>query len=432
VRELDDAGALPDPDHLVARLDLHHRWAMKSAEPVHLELYHRVSRVLRVGRRPVDKSWHRRLGREEGLAARLQAKADTGVGFAAASGGGQLAIRRVIDRASRGRSASAANDAEWSPRDGGTVYDHDPAEEHPDAAALEDWVERAWNALVASKTVRATTEWAPLWVEVAETVETWATDRGLRASRSRVRVWALVEPPSSPGRPAGRPAVIARRGWREFPESGWAELLGDRLKGTGPTEPAIAGSTKLLFNPESSAKLVTSVVRTVHIDESMLGARVGPGWKLVDDPNDLDALFGGSFDDAGFRTRRRTLADGQHLVGLLEGQGNYRRPSFRDLPVPFPTQIVVEADRQPPPDDGMLVSDVQIHPMGPADWIIEIRGAPLRDGRPVAPLRHGYVRIDPAALLERCLATVGTARSSHRGVRTPALLFDDLLVRPLG
>jgi hypothetical protein len=402
---------------------------MKSAEPAHLELYHRFSRLLRVGRRAIDDSWHRRFGREEGLAARLQARAGGGVGFAAASGGGDRSIHKVIDRASRARPARVANDAQWSPISGGTVSDLDPPEEYPDAAALEDWLERAWNALVASKAVRASTESVPLWVEVAQTVETWATDRGLRASRSRTRVWALVRPPSSPGQPAGRPGVIARRGWREFPESGWAELLGDRLVGTGPIEPAMAGSTKLLFNPESSARLVSSLVRGVHTDESLLGAPVGPGWRLVDDPNDLDALFGGSFDDAGFRTRRRTLADGRNLVGLVEGQGNYRRPSFRDPPVPCPTQIVVEADRTSPPDGGMLVSDVEIHPMGPADWIIEIRGAPLRDGRPVAPLRHGFVRIEPAVLLERCLAAVGTSRSSHRGVRTPALLFDDLPIR---
>jgi hypothetical protein len=355
---------------------------MKSAEPAHLELYHRFSRLLRVGRRAIDDSWHRRFGREEGLAARLQARAGGGVGFAAASGGGDRSIHKVIDRASRARPARVANDAQWSPISGGTVSDLDPPEEYPDAAALEDWLERAWNALVASKAVRASTESVPLWVEVAQTVE-----------------------------------------------SGWAELLGDRLVGTGPIEPAMAGSTKLLFNPESSARLVSSLVRAVHTDESLLGSPVGPGWRLVDDPNDLDALFGGSFDDAGFRTRRRTLADGRNLVGLVEGQGNYRRPSFRDPPVPCPTQIVVEADRTSPPDGGMLVSDVEIHPMGPADWIIEIRGAPLRDGRPVAPLRHGFVRIEPAVLLERCLAAVGTSRSSHRGVRTPALLFDDLPIR---
>jgi len=358
----------------------------------------------------------------------MQRRGERGVCFAAASGGGQLAMRRVIDRASGALPERTPEDAEWMPRAGGSVYDHDPAEEFPDLPALEDWLERAWTALVASRAVSGSIDGATLWVEVAETVETWVTDRSLKASRSRVRAWALIQPSPQRGKALPRPAFVAKRRWQGLPESGWGEILGDRIASTAPAEPAPARPTKLLFNPETSAKLVTALVRTVHSRERGLGSRVGPGWKLVDDPNDPDALFGCSFDDAVFRTRRRTLADGRQLVGLLEGQGNYRRPSFRDPPAPHPTHIVVEADRAEPPAGGMLVSESQIHPLG-ADWIIEVRGALLHEGRPVAPLRHGYLRIRPEDLVERCLAAVGGPRSSHRGVRTAALLFDDL---PLG
>jgi hypothetical protein len=176
--------------------------------------------------------------------------------------------------------------------------------------------------------------------------------------------------------------------------------------------------------------LVLALVKALHIHEPERGFPVGPAWRVVDDPGHTMALFGGSFDDAGFATGRTPLADGQRAVGRIAGKGHFRRPSFRDRPIPMPSHLTVLAEGNgPPPTRGVLVTALTLHPLQPDHWMLEIDGAHLEDGRPGPVLRSAIVAVSPMELVRRCAAAVGPARLSHLGVETPALVFDNLTLR---
>jgi hypothetical protein len=150
---------------------------------------------------------------------------------------------------------------------------------------------------------------------------------------------------------------------------------------------------------------------------------------VADEPLAPDALFGGSFDDAGFPTRRRVLADGARGIGTVDGPGCLRRPSYRDPPRAQPFHPVLEDGPEDPGGDGLLVSELAVHPLPDGRWILECDGI-LRRGAEWGPaVRGGLISTNPALLARCCVARVGPARSSHRGVRTPALLFEGLQVR---
>ena len=139
--------------------------------------------------------------------------------------------------------------------------------------------------------------------------------------------------------------------------------------------------------------------------------------------------FGGEFDDAGFPTRRRILADGTQCTDSADGAGSLRRPSFRDPQRALPFQTVLEAGPEDPGQYGLLVSELAVHPLPDGRWILECDGI-LRRGAEWGPVvRGGLISTTPAALVRSCVARVGPARNSHRGVRTPALLFEGLEVR---
>ena len=183
------------------------------------------------------------------------------------------------------------------------------------------------------------------------------------------------------------------------------------------------------FSAEAAALLVAGLTRALHAGPGSAGMSVGPGWQVVDDPLAPDALFGGSFDDAGFATRRRTLADGARGTDELSGPGSLRRPSFRDPPRAMPFHLVLAAGQEDPGDDGLLVSELAVHPLPDGGWILECDGI-LRRGAEWGPaVRGGLISTTPAALARACVARIGPARDSHRGVRTPALRFEGLIVR---
>jgi hypothetical protein len=144
---------------------------------------------------------------------------------------------------------------------------------------------------------------------------------------------------------------------------------------------------------------------------------------VSDDPERRGALFGGSFDDAGFLTERRPLA-GFPESRRADGPGWFRRPSYREEPRASPSCLFVEPPAAEPPRDGVLVTTLRVHPLG-REWAIAIEGCLLDEGVPVATLRPGIVRADPADLVRGCAGGVGPVRESYRGVATPALRFDD-------
>jgi hypothetical protein len=138
---------------------------------------------------------------------------------------------------------------------------------------------------------------------------------------------------------------------------------------------------------------------------------------------------GGAFDDAGFPTRRRILADGSREVGALEGEGQFWRSSYRDPPCPGTTTLLVETAGATPVDQGILVRDLRLHPVSDDRWILEVDGSLLRRGEPSGAVLGLVLEVDPADLVLRCAAAVGPARRTARGVVTPTLVFEGLGLR---
>ncbi len=379
-----------------------------TARPGELELYHRFASSLRVMRR-AGKAVGQVHGSEEGIAARLRVSGGNRAAFAACTGCDAERVRRMIREAITDEPGQDHHPGTWSTGDG-SKHDEDPVD-LPDVRRLESWIEESWDGR-GSRPLEA-------WVEVASIAETWVADGGSSATRKRCRGWSVV-------RSVGKPIVIAHRNWTQMDPTGWRGIAEDRwLAGRRQAE-LPAGRVSLLFNPETSAALVRALVGA--LGGSATGP-VGPAWDLRDDPLDPNALFGGIFDDAGFTTTTRQLADGRRWIGRLEGPGHFRRASFRDPPTTRSIYLTVRARNDPPPRSGVLVSSLEIHAVDPDRWVLELGGALLEDGRPVAPLPTAFVSGSPMEWVERCVASIGPPRESYLGVRTPALVFDGLRVQ---
>jgi hypothetical protein len=65
--------------------------------------------------------------------------------------------------------------------------------------------------------------------------------------------------------------------------------------------------------------------------------------------------------------------------------------------------------------DVLRVEAISLHPLPTGEWVLDLGGA--------------FVTTTPEELSRGCMAGVGPVRSSHRGVETPALLFEGLEVR---
>ena len=422
---------LRDAKPLVDRLELLHRTLRSSAGRRTFELYHRSAVSLRLGLQEGKKTLARRVGVDEGLALRTLSDDGREISFAASSGSGKESLQWALEqsRDSRGRIAL---ENPWA-RDGNRrTSDREPDLRLPAADELSNWLARARDELAGTANRRgATPEPLEAWIEVAATAESWVADGGLRALRTRARGWGMLRmrDPWGAGSPF-RPVLIARRRWEELPTTAWSAVLEDRWVSPRPKLPPPTRPLPVLFNPECAAILVLALVKALHIHEPDGELPVGPAWRVVDEPGHSAALFGGSFDDAGFATDRTLLADGQRAVGKTAGAGHLRRPSFRDRPISMPSHLTVltEGNGSPPPR-GVLVTALTVHPLEPDHWMLEIDGAHLEGGRPGPVLRSAIVTVSPRELVRRCVAAVGPARLSHLGVETPALVFDNLTLR---
>jgi hypothetical protein len=228
---------------------------------------------------------------------------------------------------------------------------------------------------------------------------------------------------------SSRPIFVASRAWRNLDPAAWSHLAATRRLPDSAHAGEVRHPIPVLFTPEASATVVSALARSLHITGGHAGAPVGPAWQVTDDPRAADSLFGGRFDDAGFETRRRTLADGIRIAEPLAGPGSFRRPSFRDPPRPLPSHLVLQPGGELTWDRGLVVSELAIHPFPAGDWVLECDGTLAGKEFERLRVRGGLVRITPSALVQRCAARIGEARPSHRGIVTPALLFDDLPVR---
>jgi hypothetical protein len=292
---------------------------------------------------------------------------------------------------------------------------------------LTEWLHRARETLTADGSAR--TDPFELCVEVAATVESWVADRGPMASRSRERAWALMrarEP--GPGDRASKPVLVAARRWGRLAPGAWREVLEDRLLPDRKGQPPPGRAVPVLFSPECSALLVHALARTLHAPGREPGIEVGPAWKVYDDPLRPEALFGGTFDDAGFATGRTRLANGNRSCAGLGRQGYLRRASYRDRPSPAPAHLTVSPTKCDMPEAGVVVTALDVHPVAPDRWVLAVEGARLERGAPGSALHAAFVSISPEDLARRCVGTIGPPRASHLGVESPALLFDRILL----
>ena len=419
----------PDPERLLDRLIEEHRSLSRVFGNEAFELFHRSSVGLRVGRSGPGEPVLRSIGREDGVAIRIAGPDGGGERFAAASGCGGASLRWAIDHARPMAHRSVGGGAPWA-NNGTRRADRDEVDRLPSPAELKSWLARSWDLLQAQPVVGGRVEPLEAWVETAATVECLVGPGGLATVRTRTRAWAMARVGAlDPVLPAPRPLFVASRRWDRLDATGWAGLAADRRWGSGALAGSHAGRMPVTFTAESASALVAALVRALHTGSREPGVPVGPGWRVVDDPLAPDSLFGGTFDDAGFPTRRRTLADGERGTGAVAGPGFLRRPSFRDPPQALPFHPVLDAGPEDSGDDRLLVSELAIHPLPDGRWLLECDGI-LRRGSEWGPLvRSGLISTAPAALVRSCTGRMGPSRPSHRGVHTPALLFDGLEVR---
>jgi len=426
-----DASWLGDARSLVDRLDRLHRTLRSSAGRRTFELYHRAALSLRLGLQEGEKTITVRSGVDEGLALRTLSEDGREIFFAASSGSGKHSLEWALEQ-SRESRGQIALEHPWARNGDRLTSDREPELRLPAADELSTWLREARDELAGTaKRQNAALEPLEAWVEVSATAESWVADGGLRALRTRARGWGVLRMREPWGAGStSRPVLIARRSWKELPTTGWSTVLEDRWVSDRHSSPPPTRPVPVLFNPECAASLVLALVKALHIHEPDGGFPVGPAWKVVDDPVDPAALFGGSFDDSGFATRRTLLADGRRAVGEIGGEGHFRRPSFRDRPISMPSHLTVLTEGDgPPPPRGVLVTALTLHPLQPDYWMLEIDGAHLEGGRPGPLLRSAIVTMSPRELVRRCVAAVGPARLSYLAVETPALVFDNLTLR---
>lgn len=404
-----------NPDRLLERLTAMSRDVVRTERIRRNELYHRVSAAVRVARNGSDGETSERLGTEDGLAVRLLLTDETGCRFAAATGSGRTSLDQSIRRAldSPGRIVPRAG---IRGRIDQPLFDRDPIADLPSAAELRRRLDDGLAHYRESRRPGEATEPDEAWIEVASTIESWAVDGMPVASRIRQRGWAMLRPgPAAGASRSHRPLLIAARSWDRLALDRWTEMRGLTVAPDDQASATVNQRIPLLFDPEASASLALALVRTLHTGPGPSGSRVGPGWRVWNAPDAPDALFGGNFDDSGVSTERTVLADGERMIGRIDGAGHLRRPSFRDPPRPLPSHLLIDPPSRDAAGDAMRVETLSLHPLPSGEWILD--------------LGRGFVTTTPEELSRCCVAGLGPARSSQKGVETPALLFEGLEVR---
>jgi len=412
----ESAAVVPEPDSMLDRLDALCSVAKRVATEGPVELYHRVSITVRVLRNLPGGPDEVQVGRDDGLALRVVESSDDRTVFASSSGCDESVVGWLLERTRRGYGTLGG--PRWDAL-GPTRIDRDPLDPVPTPSDLRAWIDRA-----AGRLRREPSSLSRARVEAAFTVESWASSDGLRASRSRARTWAMLEPALRSG--GGAPLVIAARSWRTLDDRGWRRIADDLRWPGSDSVSELDGNVSLVFSPEVAATMVGMLVRAVHGPGAPDGLPVGSGWQVQDDPLLDGGLYGSKFDDTGHPCRTRTLSDGKQSLASVGGAGSWRRPSFRDVPSSRPSQIVVGVRETEFPGRAVVVSSVRVHVLAPDSWILECDGGLLERGVPGPRIRGFCVKTDPTSLVRACSGTWGEARDSWSGVRTPALVFSDL------
>ncbi len=419
--------AASDPDRLLDTVSSLHREASRRVRGERIELYHRSSYRVRVRHEPASAGRSVRTGSDEGLALRV-IDDEGACAFAAASGSSADTLLWLLERARESRRISIPGDEVWASGVEEPLLDRETVTALPSVRRLTRWLDEALARLVETGSGRpAPPEIGSAWIEAGLTAETLVADGGLRASRSRRRLWAvaMVRPVGLEGLPE-RPRSLASRTLSGLSVEAWRSRdLGLEHVGTvGEAEPS--ATLTVVFDPEAAAGLVVGLVRCVHGRGQQEGAPAGPAWQILDDPTAPGALVGGSFDDAGFPTRRVRLAGDGRVIGVLEGQGHFRRSSFRDPPAPMSTTLVVEEGPESMPAQGLLVSDLRVHVLRQDEWVLETGGAWLEGGAPSTLAPRIFLRCKPHEMIRQCVGAIGAAVPTAATVITPHLVFEDM------
>lgn len=416
-------GSARDPTRLLERAARESARIRERLGLERLELFHRGSNRVRVTRRFGRGEDELCFGRDDGVAVRLRGVGDAGVRFAAVSGDGGTAFDEAVSLALAGDGLAGPVSDRWAEQDEPEI-DHDAFGLRPSPDPLRVWLDDAIRTFVESRAGGRISSVDQAWVEAAATVETWALDGRAVASRTRVRGWAFLRRAAGGSQPWQRPLLTAGVRWSEIDAGHWVRLDTQRTiptAGSAGFDPG-RGQT-VVFTPETSAILISALFRTLTAAGTRSGSPVGRGLRVWDRPDAPDALFGGRFDDSGFPTRPKLLTDGSSVRERMIGPGHDRRPSFRDPPVPLPSQLSVEPPLAEPPPDAFHVSRLSIQPLAEDRWILETGG---RIGS--ARVAQAFISTGPEQLIRGCTAGWGAAESSHRGVTTPSLVFEDLRV----
>jgi hypothetical protein len=310
-------------------------------------------------------------------------------------GGGRVAAHVAMSGTDRARLQHDLEGATSAPRgDGrslaaGTDFPRERIDLETVTAQFEPEALREWMASAAS--VES--------FELGMTTEVLVGPSGWLAVRTRARSSALIAPGSQ---------LTARRGFEvadltESMEESTAGTLGEDLR----------------LAPSAASPLVMTLVQAVHSSPEWIGTETGKGWDVIDDPLAPQGLAGGAFDDAGFPTARRTLAEGGKIMGALDGPGSYWRRSFRDPPRSLPSTIVIGAGSPSTASEHRGgYPRCRVIPLGSNGWILELPGDVNR-----------YARTDPGELLRACNGVYGRPVATPDGPITPGLVFDGIVSR---
>jgi predicted Zn-dependent protease len=396
---------------LLERLEKLWRSARRAKGARAVELYARSSLRLRVRAEGAGSAVVER-GHDDGLAVRVVDPTGR-IGFAAVSGIDSQAVDCALSEATL--SAGPVIDPPWSEGGGGVSTDHDAPIALPETEALE-----AWLADAASGSRRPG---QVAWVECGRTFEALVADGDLRATRQRNRAWGMGLVSFSTGDAIEeRPRVVAARRLEDLP----ADLLTVKIP---PSAPPLglreaARSLPVVIGPQAASILVRALVQALCSPGRTGRTPVGAAFAVTEDPGHHDGLSGGRFDDAGFATQMKVLADGGFVSAADRGAGHYLRASYRDPPRPSFGTLVVADGEADMPGEALLIEHLRIHALDVDSWLMEVGAVVEEDGRPARPVRLGFARARPTELALRLHGAIGRARPCANGVITPALLLD--------
>jgi hypothetical protein len=366
------------------------------APRVAVELYAKVAQRARVQRGHSHGGLDSSRTIESGLAIRLVTQRGEGAGFAATSGFSREAARWALDRAVARDHVVPGESPDTHRISRADTWDLDPDQTLPLGSMLLEEME-----------VSPTLE----WIEGGTTAEVLIGAPGWLAVRRRHRVWGVVR--------SDAPRIVAARdlaGWRDA-----------RARGEVESATALANrrtaSHMATFLPAAAAPIVLAAVGWAHVREVPPTIDLGVGWSVADDPLHARGLAGGVYDDAGFAAESRVLAREGKLVGRLVGPGTLRRRSYREPPLPSPSNISMPSgagvDDRP---IGEVVDRCRLMRLEPCLWVLELE---IVQGERLSR-RRAYARVHPAEFLGGCVTRIGTPQLTGDGPIVPSLVFERL------